>query len=436
MNKQVRFYFSLAAVLLIALSGAGTSAAQNTKLGTGALGSDTSGTDDTALGYYALFSNKEGNYNTATGLYALLHNDFLDDNTATGVNALRHNTDERNTATGVNAIFANDSGDENTATGFEALSNNTSRLNTATGASALLNNTTGSENTATGLQALLSNTMGFNDTADGVLALNHNIAGNDNTAIGFKALANTKGSNNIGLGFVAGENLTTGSNNIDIGNGGVAGESNTIRIGDAQSATYIAGISGAAVVGSGVVVAASGQLGVVMSSARFKRDIRSMGEASNGLMKLRPVTFRYKDDPSGARRYGLVAEEVERVYPELVTYGADGKVETVRYSMLNSMLLNELQKQARMVKDHTKELQNQVEVLKEQTGEYRRLSQRSTKLSAQIVAMQTSTGRAIAEFKASYERDLQSMQQRLAAMEQAIADHERRAEAGRGGRIE
>src|SRR5260370_9791630 len=162
--------------------------------------------------------------------------------------------------------------------------------------------------------------------------------------------------------------LTTGSNNIDIGTAGVKAESKTIRIGTegTQTATYIAGISGAVVVGSDVVVAANGRLGIVMSSARFKRDISDMGGTTSGLMKLRPVTFRYKDDHSGTRQYGLVAEEVGRVYPELVTHAADGRVETVRYSMLTSMLLNELQKQARQAQDQARELHTQASALQEQ----------------------------------------------------------------------
>jgi trimeric autotransporter adhesin len=445
MNKQVRCYCSVAAVLLIALSGAGTSAAQNTKLGTGALASDTSGADDTALGYYALFSNMKGNYNTATGLHSLRQNTSASYNTATGVNSLRYNTTGlQNTATGLDALFGNISGADNTASGFQALDKSDGDQNTATGVSALYNSGL-LGNTATGLMALFNNSN-FGNTADGAKALFSDTTLSLNTASGFEALyANTAASGdcdiapcNIGLGYQAGANLTNGIFDIYIGNAGAATESNTTRIGypNLQSATYIAGISGAAVVGSDVVVSGSGQLGVVMSSARFKRDIRSMGEASNDLMKLRPVTFRYKNDPSGARRYGLVAEEVQRVYPELVTYGADGKVETVRYSMLNAMLLNELQKQARMVEDHTRELRNQVEVLQEQTRENRRLAQRGAKLSTQMVATKTSTGREIAEFRAGYEGDLQSIQQRLAAMEQAIADHERRGDAGRGGTVE
>src|SRR5262249_25701066 len=154
---------------------------------------------------------------------------------------------------------------------------------------------------------------------------------------------------NIAIGANAGLKLTSGSNNIDIGNQGIAGESNVIRIGTqgTQNRTVIAGINNAAIFGSPVVINAFGRLGIQASSARFKRLIREMGEASDRLMKLRPVTFRYKEDPARTLQYGLVAEEVARVYPELVTDGDDGKPLSVAYQMLPAMLLNEMQKQVR-----------------------------------------------------------------------------------------
>src|SRR5262249_33154613 len=170
---------------------------------------------------------------------------------------------------------------------------------------------------------------------------------------------NTTGNYNIAVGASAGSNITTGSSNIEIGNAGAAGDTSTIRIGTSQTATYIAGISGRAVTGADVVVDGMGKLGVVASSARYKRDIRDMGTTSNALMKLRPVTFRYKSDERGATQYGLIAEEVQRVYPELVMFDADGKVETVRYSMLISMLLNELQKQSQENARQAAQLQRQ-----------------------------------------------------------------------------
>lgn len=192
------------------------------------------------------------------------------------------------------------------------------------------------------------NTSEFN-TACGDDALYSNTTGEANTACGVSALYfNTTGAFNTAVGQDTGSNLTTGSNNIVIANPGTAGQSNTIEIGVqcAQTSTFIAGISSGAITGADAVVNSSGRLDMVASSARYKRDIRDMDDVSNNLMKLRPVTFRYKDDKTATLQYGLVAEEVARVYPELVTYGADGKIETVRYSMLSAMLLNELKKEA------------------------------------------------------------------------------------------
>src|SRR5262249_48413327 len=153
---------------------------------------------------------------------------------------------------------------------------------------------------------------------------------------------------NIAIGYQAGYNLT-GDNNIEIGNLGAATDTNTIRVGKqgTQTATYIAGIAGSAVSGSDVVVNNSGRLGIVASSARYKRDIHDMGESSDALMKLHPVTFHYRDEGERTIQYGLIAEEVAPVYPELVVRDTEGRVESVRYSMLTSMLLNELQKQDR-----------------------------------------------------------------------------------------
>jgi hypothetical protein len=256
-----------------------------------------------------------------------------------------------NTSLGTGALASDTTGSGDTALGFNALNaNTTGGSNTATGANVLENNTTGNTNTATGENALFSNTTGGDNTGIGEAALENNTTGGNNTAVGSDAGAGLTGSNNIALGFNAGLDLTTGNNNIEIGNVGVAAESNTIRIGTkgVQTRTLIAGINNAPVlVGSPVLVNAIGRLGIQASSARFKRDIHDMGDASDRLMKLRPVTFRYKEDPSGTLQYGLVAEEVARVYPELVTYGADGKVETVAYHLLPAMLLNEMQKRVR-----------------------------------------------------------------------------------------
>jgi uncharacterized coiled-coil protein SlyX len=174
-------------------------------------------------------------------------------------------------------------------------------------------------------------------------------------ADGFRALRlNTTGSNNIALGSNAGSNLTTGSNNIDIGAPGVAGEANAIRIGKSatQKKTFIAGIRGVTVAsGVGVIVNSSGQLGTVTSSARFKDDIKPMDKASESILALKPVTFRYKHelDPDGIPQFGLVAEQVEKVNPDLVVRDENGKVNTVRYEAVNAMLLNEFLKEHRYV---------------------------------------------------------------------------------------
>src|SRR5262249_33930744 len=187
-----------------------------------------------------------------------------------------------------------------------------------------------------------------NNTAGGANALLNNTTGFNNVAIGSRALfTSTSGNANIGLGQDAGFNLTTGSNNIEIGNVGAPTDDKGIRLGTQgrQMSTFVAGISGSAVSGAEVVVSGNGRLGVVVSSARYKHDIRDMGASTDRLMKLRPVQFQYRDDTAGITQYGLVAEEVEQVYPELVTRDTNGRVETVRYSMLTSMLLNELQKQ-------------------------------------------------------------------------------------------
>ena len=345
--------------------GGNLSGKSNTAIGSSSLAGDTSGSNNTAAGTFALISNTTGSNNTATGSGALFENDTGDNNTANGQFALANNVGgANNTATGYQALVINNTGSNNTAAGAQALSSNTADNNTATGANALFSNqkgdrntaigmnalfsnTSGNTNTATGQRALFANTAGHHNTADGLQSMLSNTTGTFNTATGLNALgSNTSGGFNIAMGAAAGYNLTTGSNNIDIGNRGAAGESNTIRLGTqgTQTATFIAGISGTPVSGPDVVVSSTGKLGIVASSARYKKDITDMGARSDGVMKLRPVTFRYKNDEQGVTQYGLVAEEVEKVYPELVTYGADGKVETVRYSMLTSMLLNEVQK--------------------------------------------------------------------------------------------
>jgi len=262
-----------------------------------------------------------------------------------------------NTADGFDALRSLTTGVLNTAIGRNALlSNTTGSINTATGGSALLSNTTGNFNTATGRGALFSNTTGSGNTATGFFSLFNNTTAERNTANGVAALFNnTTGEDNIALGFGAGDNLTTGDNNIDIGNEGIADEANTIRIGTSgtHTASFIAGISGTAVAGAAVVVNADGQLGVAASSARFKTEIKPMEKASEAILSLKPVTFRYKEkiDPNHTPQFGLVAEEVAKVNPALVARDAKGEIYTVRYEAVNAMLLNEFLKEHRTVEE-------------------------------------------------------------------------------------
>jgi hypothetical protein len=332
----------------------------NTASGAGALFSNISGFGNTATGFNALNSNTSGESNTATGGEALSANTIGGSNTANGQAALGSNTiGNFNTATGASALQRNTTGRHNTANGWSALFSNTGGTqNTANGVGALFNNNA-DNNTANGYVALNSNTGGTQNTANGGLALLNNTRGGNNTANGFGALGNnTTGSNNIALGSDAGSNLTTGSNNIDIGANvlGVAGESNHIRIGTAgtQKATFIAGIHEVTVASAvGVVVDLNGHLGTVTSSARFKQDIKPMDKASEAILALQPVTFRYKPelDPGGIPQFGLVAEQVEKVNPDLVVRDAEGQVNTVRYEAVNAMLLNEFLKEHRKVEE-------------------------------------------------------------------------------------
>ena len=271
-----------------------------------------------------------------------------------------------NTVQGDNALI-NNTGTDNTAFGYQALTINTSGFwNTAIGSAALASNMTGAQNTAIGKEALENNTASFN-TATGSGALYTNATGQSNTADGFKALYVNTGSNNIAFGANSGGNLTTGDYNIDIGNVGVAGEGNTIRIGDSNqtsafiaglarfksTATIIAGIYGVNEGGTplAVYINSSGQLGTVSSSRRFKKEIKPMDQTSQAILGLQPVTFQYKSDPSGTAQFGLIAEEVEKVNPDLVVRDADGKPYTVRYEAVNAMLLNEFLKEHRTVQE-------------------------------------------------------------------------------------
>jgi hypothetical protein len=302
----------------------------NTGVGAGTLVLNTADSN-TAIGAAALLLNTTGTENTAVGTDALVHNDSGQDNTATGAFALfSHTSGNLNTANGAFALFSDTSGEFNTATGWGALFSSTGfGFNTATGANALSSNTTGGDNTATGAQALDHNTIGHDNTADGLNAL----------------LRNTTGNNNVALGTFAGDDQTTGSNNVYIGYNmeGTAGESN---------ACYIASIFGqTSVTGVQVLINSDNKLGTMTSSKRFKQDIKPMDKASEALFALKPVSFHYKKeiDPSGTSQLGLVAEEVEKLNPDLIVRDKEGRAYSVRYDQVNAMLLNEFLKEHRKV---------------------------------------------------------------------------------------
>jgi hypothetical protein len=368
----------------------------NTAEGQNALLNLSSGGYNTAVGFVSLRANSTNSFNTAIGAGALLAN-TADGNTAIGAAALLSNTTGfQNTAVGALALLSNTTAGADTAVGFGALSNNTAGNNTAMGNFALYANTTGHENAAFGASALAANQDGSDNTAVGVFAMpnNHsgtantaigsnaliyNTTGGDNTAVGIDALLNnTIGNNNIALGPGAGQNLTTGNYNIDIGNEGVAGEAGTIRIGDDNfnGATFVAGIYGMSVSGLAVVMDSSGHLGTVGSSSRFKKEIRPMAQASEAILALNPVSFRYKKeiDPAGAPQFGLVAEEVEKVNPDLVVRDKKGKPYTVRYDAVNAMLLNEFLKEHKKTEKLEATVASLIATVKEQAARIQKVS--------------------------------------------------------------
>ncbi len=386
---------------------ANTTGLQNTAVGSMALPLNNAGSQNTAVGYVTLANNTSGSYNTAVGSFALWTNN-ADSNTALGVNTLalnqtgvdntavgafaleanvtaggntavgagvlQENVDgSNNTAVGAYALAVNTSGEANSAFGNSALNQNTFGVNNvAVGAGAAVSNTAGNDNVAVGASTLSDNLVSSGNTAVGTYALRqttssantgvgmdaltNNVGGASNTALGSGALtSNTSGSNNIAIGQGAGSNLTTGNFNIDIGNPGNAGETQTISIGAPfnQIRTFIAGIRNITTGNNNainVVIDSNGQLGTLSSSREVKSDIADIGTASEVLMRLHPVSFRYKaHEGAGPVQYGLIAEEVAEVAPGLVATGSNGEIETVLYQHLPPMLLNEYQKQQRII---------------------------------------------------------------------------------------
>jgi len=339
-----------------------TLGSHTTALGFGDLGPANTGDANTAVGFNALNANTSGAQNTAVGDTALQSNTLAASNSAIGIAALQANTiGSFNTGTGNAALAANLNGRDNTASGYGALSFNNS----------------GNSNTAVGSGSLLSNTSGFNNTSIGYNALTHNMTGANNIAIGAVSAVNLTGAN---------------SNNIEIGSSGVSTDSGVIRIGNsvAQNAFFVAAVRGVTTGQAdavNVMIDSTGQLGTVSSSRRFKEDIADMGDASDGLMKLRPVVFHYKQaskDGSQRLEYGLVAEEVAEVYPDLVTYTPDGQAETVQYHKVDAMLLNELQKQNQQLHRQQPRTLSQEETLKQQDEHIHSLADRVAALAALV----------------------------------------------------
>ena len=357
-----------------------TTGAFNTASGYEALQLNTTGVGNTASGVQSLINNTSGSDNSAFGQYALYHNTTATGNTAVGWQALLDNTTSGgNTALGYKTLQSNTAGYNNTAVGLQALvANTTGAVNSAFGEGALTSNVSGGANTGLGNYALRFNASGSNNTSIGFQSLVNNNDGANNAALGYDALqANVSGSNNIAIGASAGANIVAGSSNIDIGGSGPSDESGRIRIGASgvQLATYIMGIGTQQVTGAAVYVTKNGQLGVLASSERYKTAIRSMGDETEKLQQLRPVTFHLKSDPHGEVQYGLIAEEVNKVYPELVIHDSAGVIQGVRYEELSAMLLNEVQQSRRKMAAQEATIRAQGEQLVAVTAQMRQLNQ-------------------------------------------------------------
>jgi Chaperone of endosialidase len=380
---------------------ADTTGGNGTAVGASALSANTTGQGNSAFGFSALNANTTGMQNEAFGSATLLSNTSGSANAAFGLAALHANTTGiNNSAFGYGTLYNSTTANQNEGFGYEALFTNTiGNGNAAFGTGALYANTTGGTsgktggNSAFGNFALLANTTAGGNSAFGFSALTANTIGANNVAVGAAALAAlASGNGNVAIGTGAGGNLSAAeSNDIYIGNSGIAGESNTIRIGYIGTATaaYMAGISGeTSANGVDVLVNSAGQLGTVKSSLRYKHQIADMGVESDVLMKLRPVAFYYKPELDGTqtRQYGLVAEEVAKVAPELVVFGDDGTPETVRYHFVNAMLLNEVQKQRQQIQEQQKANEEQRNTITRQQEQIQDLAARMLKLETSLAA--------------------------------------------------
>jgi hypothetical protein len=407
--------------------------------GQNALFSLTTGTANTAVGWFSQKSVTTGSFNTGVGAGTLVLNTGAE-NTAIGTAALLLNTASGNTAVGSRALLNNTTGGTlaniqgvdvgpNVAVGQQALESNTvASANTAVGYQALQSFTTGPvgleqiglctavgfqalgnatgigfANNAFGYHALMNNTDGGGNTAIGLQALVNNTIGNSNVAIGNNALSNSTGNANISLGFNAGGGVSTANNVICIGALG-ANVDDSCYIGNIYSNVQ-------PIVGTdpdSVTITSNGRLGRGnVSSRRYKHDIKPMEKASEALYALKPVSFRYNKEYDGTQTlaFGLIAEEVAEVYPDLVGRNPKGEPESVRYDQVNAMLLNEFLKEHRTIEEQQKE----IAALKAELKEQRTL--KSTVLSQQSV---------IAQQRESFERRLAEQEKQIKALTSAV----------------
>ena len=341
---------------------------------------------NTAEGQNALFSLSTGGYNTAVGYLSLTSNSTSSFNTAIGAGALLANTAGYNTATGAAALLRNTTGGGNTATGAFALFNNTDGVaNTAHGDLALFNNTTGITNTAIGSRALTNSTADDN-TANGSDALFNNTTGFSNTAVGSSALRNNvQGFNNTAIGTTAGLNIT-GSHNVCIG-------ADVFGLAGVNSTTWIKNVYASVATARAVYVDADNKIGTLASTRRVKDDVKPMDKISDAIHALKPVTFRYKKeiDHSRTPQFGLIAEEVAEVNPNLVTRDDSGQPQTVRYDAINALLLNEFLKEHKAFVEEQRKVQDQgatIAQLKRDSAEQQKqidaLTTALQKVSAQV----------------------------------------------------
>jgi hypothetical protein len=323
-------------------------------------------------------------------------------NTAIGSGSLSGNTAGfENTAIGAGALSFNTEGTDNTAIGERARNfNTTGSFNTAVGESALSSNA-GDDNTAIGVQALSSN-QGIQNTAVGEAALSGNTTGISNTAIGLGALEkNSTGSGNTALGIQAGFGVFTANNVICIGTDG-ADVSNSCFIGNirdvqTQNADAVP-----------VLIDSAGQLSTLSSSRRFKKEIRSMDKTSEAILVLKPVRFQYKNDSKGTPQFGLIAEEVAKVNPDLVVRDKNGEIYTVRYDAVNAMLLNEFLKEHRKVEEQERKVAEQETTM--------------TQLKATVTQQQKNFQVTTAEQKKDFEAATAQQQNEIQALTASLKD--------------